>query len=83
VTAAARPRVVVLVRDGCHLCEQACTVVEQVCDELHVGWTTRDLDGLDEATRRQWTDYVPVVLIDDDVHDVLRVSAERLRAALS
>jgi hypothetical protein len=76
------PRVVVLVTTGCHLCEDACGVVSAVCDAAAVSWTARDLMTCDQATQRQWREYVPVVLVDGDVHDVFRVSPDRLKAAI-
>lgn len=76
------PRVVVLVSAGCHLCADACAVVTSVCSERGVTWAARDLSDLDEPTRARWREYVPVVLIDGDVHDIFRVSTDRLRAAL-
>jgi len=75
-------RVVVLVTPGCHLCEDACAVVGAVCAELSVGWSPRELSGLDEASQARWREYVPVILVDGDVHDIFRVDADRLRAAL-
>jgi hypothetical protein len=77
------PRVVVLVTAGCHLCEDACDVVSAVCDAAAVSWTARDLMTCDEAMQRQWREFVPVVLVDGDVHDVFRVTAERLQAAIA
>jgi hypothetical protein len=77
-----QPRVVVVVTDGCHLCEDACKAVAAVCADLGVDWRSRDLFDLPDHQIRQWREYVPVVLIDGDVHDVFRVSVDRLRAAL-
>jgi hypothetical protein len=76
------PRVVVLVTAGCHLCEDACDVVATVCEAAAVSWAARDLASCDDATQRRWREFVPVVLVDGDVHDVFRVTAERLRAAI-
>ena len=44
-----------------------------------------DVDGdLGEhaAHRAEWSELVPVILVDGAVHDVIRVSPARLRAAL-
>jgi hypothetical protein len=41
------------------------------------------LSDVDEDTRARWREYVPVVLVDGEVHDIFRVSADRLRAALA
>jgi coenzyme F420-reducing hydrogenase beta subunit len=77
------PQVVVLVTAGCHLCEDACAVVADVCASSGISWSARDLAEIDEATRSKWREFVPVVLIGGEVHDIFRVSAERLRAALA
>jgi hypothetical protein len=76
------PRVVVLVSAGCHLCDDACAIVTSVCAETGVGWSAKDLANADEATRAQWREFVPVVLVDGEVHDIFRVNPDRLRAAL-
>jgi len=76
------PRVVVLTRPGCHLCEQAVEVVAQVCAELGAGWTTRDVDS-DPELRRRYSDEVPVTFVDGAQHDFWRVDPVRLRAALT
>jgi hypothetical protein len=77
------PRVVVLVNAGCHLCDDACEVVTAVCGEAGVAWSARDLSDADEPTRARWREYVPVILVDGEVHDLFRVNADRLRAALT
>jgi hypothetical protein len=79
----ATDRVVVIVTAGCHLCDDAVTVVEQVCGEVDIGWSTRQLADLPEPEQQQWRDFVPVVQVDGAVHDVFRVDPGRLRAALA
>jgi hypothetical protein len=79
----AEPRVIVLVAEGCHLCEDACAIVSSVCEQTGEHWLARDLGEVDESTRQRWREYVPVVLIDGEVHDIFRVTADRLRAALT
>lgn len=45
------PRVVLYVRDGCHLCASALDVVREVCAETGATWATVDVDsGLDSDT---------------------------------
>ena len=75
-------RVLVLVRQGCHLCEQALEVVAAVCAEVGVGYATRDIDSDPELVRR-YTDEVPVTFVDGAQHDFWRVDPGRLRAALA
>jgi hypothetical protein len=57
-------------------------VIETVCSELGVPWSERDITGDPEEFRR-YADSVPVTLVDGAEHDFLRVSADRLRRALS
>ena len=75
-------RVVVLTRQGCHLCDQAIAVVATVCAETGDSYTTRDVDA-DPELARQYTDQVPVIFVDGRQHDFWRVDPARLRAALT
>jgi hypothetical protein len=77
-----QPRVVVLTRPGCHLCEGAVQVVAEVCTETGDQWTERNIDA-DVELRRRYTDQVPVTFVDGAQHDFWRVDASRLRAALA
>jgi hypothetical protein len=76
------PRVVLLGKPGCHLCDDARAVVARVCGELGVGW--QELSILDDPTleARYW-EQIPVTLVDGRQHDFWRVDEGRLRAALA
>jgi hypothetical protein len=75
------PRITLLSRPGCHLCDEARTVVATVADELGVGWDERDITD-DAEDIAQYADMIPVTFVDGVQHDFWRVSADRLRAAL-
>ena len=75
-------RVVVLTKPGCHLCEDACAAVARVAAEVGVGWHEQDISDDAELTAR-WGEYVPVIVVDGEVHDWFRVREDRLRAALA
>lgn len=75
-------RVRVLVREGCHLCDDVVKVVGPVCAELGVPWETVDIDG-DAELRAEFTDMIPVTFIDGNRHDYWRIDAGRFRAALA
>ena len=75
------PRVVVYSKPGCHLCEDACRDVARIATELDVTWSERDISG-DDGLMAQWAEYVPVVLVDGEVHGWFRVDEARLRQAL-
>jgi hypothetical protein len=70
-----------LSRPGCHLCDDARSVIVAVAGELGVAWDERDItDSAHDLA--QYSDMVPVTFVDGVQHDFWRVSAERLRAAL-
>jgi glutaredoxin len=74
-------RVVVYTKPGCHLCEDACAAVDAVCAETEQSWAAQDI-SVDPELLARWGEYVPVVLVDGEVHDWFRVRPDRLRAAL-
>jgi hypothetical protein len=76
------PRITLLGRPGCHLCDDARAVIERVAGELGVGWDERDITASPDDMRRYW-DMIPVTLVDGVQIDFWRVSEARLRAALA
>lgn len=75
------PRVTLYRRAGCHLCDDARTVIEAVCAELGESFSEVDIDA-DQALRERFTDEVPVTFVDGRQHDFWRVDPARLRSAL-
>lgn len=75
------PRVLLLGRPGCHLCDEARAVVERVTADLGVGWEERSVDD-DPELRGRYGDQVPVTFVDGRQHDFWRVDEARLRRAL-
>lgn len=73
--------VTVYTRAGCHLCDEALSVVRTVAAERSASVTVLDVDA-DPEDRAEYGDRVPVVLVDGREHDYFRVDAERLRSAL-
>lgn len=75
----------IISKPDCHLCDVAREIVEQVVatfpdDDVEV----TELSILDDpALYAQWWEKIPVVLIDDTLHAHWRLSADRLRAALT
>lgn len=76
------PRVTLYGRAGCHLCDQARTVIARVCADLGEQYVEVDIDT-DPELQRRFTDEVPVTFVDGRQHDFWRVSEDRLRAALA
>ena len=79
--AAHGPRVRLLTRPGCHLCDDARPVVARVCADLGVGWDEVDITA-DPVLEAEYWEQIPVTLIDGRQHDFWRVDEARLRAAL-
>ncbi len=75
------PRITLITKPGCHLCDEAREVVARVAAELAVDWI--EVNMLDDAALTQrYVNDIPVTLVDGVPHDFWRVSEERLRAAL-
>jgi hypothetical protein len=75
------PRVRLLSKPGCHLCDDARGVVAQVCAEL--GESFEEIDILtDPRLVAQYGEQIPVAFVDGRQHDFWRVDPERLRRAL-
>jgi glutaredoxin len=74
-------RVVVLTRQGCHLCDEAIARVAQVCSEIGEAYLVIDVDS-DPDLQRRYTDQVPVTFVDGAQHDFWRVDPVRLKAVL-
>ncbi|OII61931.1 NrdH-redoxin [Streptomyces sp. CC53] len=79
----AGPRTVTLIgKPGCHLCDEARTVVEQVCAETGAVWEEKDITRDEELHRAYW-EQIPVVLVDGEQHTFWKVDPARLRRALA
>ncbi|OFE14919.1 NrdH-redoxin [Humibacillus sp. DSM 29435] len=75
-------RVLLLGRPGCHLCDEARSVIERVAAEVGVSWEERSVDD-DPDLLARYGDQVPVTFVDGRQHDFWRVDETRLRRALS
>lgn len=75
-------RVVLVGKPGCHLCDDAETIIAKVCQELSISWIRVSI--LDDPNLAdQYFEAIPVTLIDGKVHDQYRVQEKRLRKALT
>jgi glutaredoxin len=74
-------RIMLLAKPGCHLCDDARTVIERVAAELGVGWEERDITTSPRDMQDYW-DKIPVTFVDGVQIDFWWVSEARLRAAL-
>ena len=76
------PRVTLVGKPDCHLCEAAREVVAAVCAETGDTFVERSILDDPELADLYW-EQIPVILVDGTQHDFWRVDADRLRAALA
>ncbi|KAA1419529.1 glutaredoxin family protein [Nocardioides humilatus] len=76
------PRITLYSRPGCHLCDDARVLIEQVCAELGEGYVEVSIDG-DADLESRFGHEIPVTFIDGKQHDFWRVDPVRLRRALA
>lgn len=76
------PQVELIGKPECHLCEDARSVVAEVCSTLGLAWTERSILAEAELFDEYW-DKIPVVLIDGRIWAFWRVEREALQARLS
>lgn len=78
-------RLTLVGKPGCHLCDEARDVVASVVAELGpvASVTLHELSILDDpALNARYWDEIPVLLIDDKVHNIWRIDPVRLRSAI-
>jgi hypothetical protein len=78
----ATPRVTLIGRPGCHLCDDAREVVARVCADLGESFEELSIDNRADLAAR-YAEEIPVTLVDGRQHDFWRVDETRLRTALA
>jgi glutaredoxin len=79
--AAADHRVTLITRAGCHLCTEAEQQLAALSRELGFELRLLDVDA-DRARANEYSEQVPVILIDGAEHGYWRLEEARFRAAL-
>ncbi|RKR88767.1 glutaredoxin [Micromonospora pisi] len=74
---ASEPRLTLITRPGCHLCEVAKEAIDRVVAATGDRWVEVDVSG-DLELEREYGDRVPVVLLDGKEHGYWRVEEARL-----
>ena len=70
-------------RDGCHLCDDARAIVLDILSG-HDGIAFSELSIDDDtALANRYREEIPVVLINDEVHNFWRIDPERFDRALT
>ena len=77
--------VTLLGKPGCHLCDDARTVVQQVLAQFPADAVRFEEQSIldDPQLLERYADEIPVVLVAGRVHTYWRVDPERLRRALT
>ncbi len=75
-------RVTLYTRPGCHLCDDARTVISTICGELGEEYVEISIDD-DPDLKRRFAEEIPVTFVDGRQHDYWRVDPVRLRRALA
>ena len=76
------PRVTLIGKPDCHLCDAARAVIDTVCAETGDAYVERSILDDPELADLYW-EQIPVTLVDGVQHDFWRVDAGRLRTALA
>jgi len=76
------PNISLITKSGCHLCEDAEKILQQVCSELGLKFTKIFIET-DQSLALKYQEEIPVVLIDGVQHSAWRVDPIKLRAALT
>jgi glutaredoxin len=74
-------KVTVISRTGCHLCEIAIDKINSVKDELNFELEIKLINDLPEL-EQEYGEQVPVIMIDNKIHDYWRVDIERFAKAI-
>ena len=82
----AEPRITLLTKPGCHLCDDARSALAEVLAEAEFADAALPVDEKnildDAALTAEYAEEIPVVLLDGRVHTIWRVEPDRLRTAL-
>jgi glutaredoxin len=74
-------KVTVISRTGCHLCEIAIDKINLVKDQLKFDLEIKLINDLPEL-EQEYGEQVPVIMIDNKIHDYWRVDIERFTQAI-
>ncbi len=74
-------KVTVISRTGCHLCKIAIDKINLVKDQLKFELEIKLINDLPEL-EQEYGEQVPVIMIDNKIHDYWRVDIERFTKAI-
>ena len=74
-------KVTVFSRTGCHLCEIAIDKINSIKDELNFDLEIKLIDA-DVELEKEFGEQVPVIMIDNKIHDYWGVDLDRFSKAI-
>jgi glutaredoxin len=74
-------KVTVFSRTGCHLCEIAIDKINSIKDELNFDLEIKLIDA-DVELEKEFGEQIPVIMIDNKIHDYWRVDLDRFSKAI-
>ena len=74
-------KVTVISRTGCHLCEIAIDKINLVKEQLQFDLEIKLINDLPEL-EQEYGEQVPVIMIDNKIHDYWRVDIDRFTKAI-
>lgn len=74
-------KVTVISRTGCHLCEIAIDKINSLKDQLKFDLEIKLINDLPEL-EQTYGEQVPVIMIDNKIHDYWRIDTERFTKAI-
>lgn len=77
----AEPRVLLIGKPACHLCDEAREVISVVCARLGIDWAEVSIFD-DPALYDEYWERIPVTMVDGRIHEIWRVEAAGLERAL-
>jgi glutaredoxin len=75
-------QVTLITRAGCHLCQDAEQLLRRLAAELGFAYREVDVDA-SSVLRDEYSDRVPVILVDGKEHGYWRVEEFRFRTAVT
>ena len=71
-------------KPGCHLCDDAEMAVQSVLDDFSDSVSLQKVNILDDSELfDKYSEQIPVLLINGQIHNYWRIDTERLREALA
>lgn len=76
------PRLTLITRPGCHLCDVAKQAMDRIAADTGEQWQELNVES-ERELEAEYGDRVPVILLDGKEHGYWRVEEDRLRRDLA